>query len=77
LAGTCVAVGVDESSQAWVVISALEVIEARLLICTVSVGAKKRDKSAVQAAALWKLKRCRKQVVFPGRAEALPAALIQ
>ena len=67
-----ICVRVDKSAEGGVVISALEVIEAGLFIRVVAVGAKKRDKLAVQAAALWKLKRCRKQVVFPGRAEALP-----
>ena len=38
-----VAVGVEESAQRWVVISALEVVEARLLIRVVAVGAKMRS----------------------------------
>ena len=40
LAGAGVAVGVEESSEGWVVISALEVVEARLCIAVVAIGAK-------------------------------------
>ena len=40
LAGAGVAVGVDESTEGGVVISALEVVEARLCIAVVAVGAK-------------------------------------
>ena len=41
LAGAGVTVGVEESAQFRVVISGLQVIEARLLIRVVAVGAKK------------------------------------
>ena len=43
LAGARVAVGVEESSEGWVTISALEVIEARLCIVVVAIGAKIRS----------------------------------
>ena len=41
LAGTGVAVGVEEAAQRGVVVSGLQVIEAHLLIRVVAVGAKK------------------------------------
>ena len=40
LAGTGVAVGVEEATQGGVVISALQVVEARLCIAVVAIGAK-------------------------------------
>ena len=71
MAGAGVAVGVDKSSQGRVVISALQVIEARLRIVVVAVGAKMGSiglfKSSIKKAEKWQ-----KTGSSPGRAEALP-----
>ena len=71
-----VAVGVEESAQRWVVISALEVVEARLCIVVVAIGAKKGQlgysKSSVKEA-----EKAQQASFSPGRTEALPGCLRQ
>lgn len=39
LSGTCIAVGIEEAAERWIVISALQVVEARLRNCVLPLRA--------------------------------------